>query len=71
MANKVCEKGNLTTTGHSVEKVLPERDIMFSASFFKAGKGVSAATANVVTCRAADLAFLDILSDVSLTQVVM
>ena len=71
LANKVCEERDLPATGHSVQKVLPKGDVKLSTGLLETGKGVSAATPNVVTGRAADLAFLDILTDVSLTQVVM
>jgi hypothetical protein len=59
------------TTGHLVEKIFPERDIKLSAGFLKADKSVSAATSNIATGGTADLAFFDVLTDVSLTQVVM
>ncbi len=59
------------TTGHPIEKIFPERDIKLSAGFLKTGKSVSAATSNIAAGRTADLAFFDVLTDVSLTQVVM
>ena len=58
-------------TGDSIQKVLPKGYIKLSTGLFKAGKGVSAATANVVSGRAAYLPLFDILTDVSFTQVVV
>ena len=59
------------TTDHPVEKIFPERYIKLSAGFLKAGKSVSAATTNIAAGGTADLAFFDILADVSLAQIVM
>jgi hypothetical protein len=59
------------TTDHPVEKIFPERDIKLSAGFLKAGKSVSAATSNIAAGGTADLAFFDVFTDISLTQVVM
>jgi len=59
------------TTDHPVEKIFPERNIQLSAGFLKAGKSVPAATSNIAAGGTADLAFLDVLTDVSLAQIVM
>ena len=59
------------TTGYPVEKIFPKRDIKLSTGFLQTGKSVSASASNIAAGGAADLAFFDVLTNVSLAQVVM
>lgn len=57
--------------GESVEQIVPKRDALFAAGLFEASEGIAAPPAGGAAGRATDLAFFDVLADITLGSVVV
>ncbi len=70
-ANKIGQVGYRILQAYAVEQIVPERDSLFFTSFFQTGEGIPTSPALVGTGTAADLAFDDVFTDITITEVVV